>query len=79
MIRSLGLCSVVALALGCGGSDRVIYVMQPPPQPTTASTVAVAPTPTATTAGDPGDDPTGASRSDDATSTRASSTRSRRW
>ena len=55
MIRSLGLCSVIVLALGCGGSDRVIYVMQPPPQPTAASTVAVAPTPTATTAGDPGE------------------------
>lgn len=57
MIRSLGLCGVVALALGCGGSDRVIYVVQPPALPTASPTAAVASsaTPIATAAGDPGE------------------------
>lgn len=52
--RALGLASVVALAIGCGGSERIIVVTQPAPAATTAAVAAATAAPTAAAiAGDP--------------------------
>lgn len=37
MVRSIGMVGFVALALGCGGADRVVYVMEPGTEPPPAT------------------------------------------